>query len=212
MHELNNVTLIAVSSIKIDETIKALNTSSENLSFGCVKLVSHQCPENLPNNILFEQCPELRSKDDYSYYVIYNLIKHITTDFCLLVQYDGYVLRPHLWNVDFLKWDYIGAPWIISKDAYVTKDGEHVRVGNGGFSLRSKKLLSIPSEHNMPYLEEQGFYNEDGNLCVYNRRFLQNLGIKYAPLEIAAKFSREKDIPENIGIETFGFHGIGNDR
>lgn len=211
-NKLDNITLIAVSSIKIPETIFALKQSSQLLQFGAIKLISNMCPENLPEEISFEQCPELRSKDDYSHYVIYNLIKHVTTDFCLLIQYDGYVLRPNLWDDDFLLWDYIGAPWVISQDAYMTKDGEHIRVGNGGFSLRSKKLLSIPTEYNMPYLEEQGFYNEDGNICVYNRKFLQNLGIKYAPLEVAAKFSREKDVPENMGIETFGFHGIGNNR
>jgi hypothetical protein len=83
-------------------------------------------------------------------------------------------------------------------------------VGNGGFSLRSKKLLDIPSNFNMPFLEERGFYNEDGNICVYNRDFLLEHGIKYAPVDIAAKFSREILIPEYASIVTFGFHGMRN--
>jgi hypothetical protein len=31
-------------------------------------------------------------------------------------------------------------------------------------------------------------------------------GIKYAPLDVACKFSYENTIPENIGIKPFGFH------
>jgi hypothetical protein len=32
-------------------------------------------------------------------------------------------------------------------------------------------------------------------------------GIKYAPIEVAAKFSYENDVPENMHIkEFFGFH------
>ena len=209
---LNNITLIAVSSIKINETLFALKYSSKFLDFSAIKFVSHVCPENLPNDIKFEICPELKSKDDYSYYVIYNLINHVQTDFCLLVQHDGYVIRPHLWHDSFLEWDYIGAPWAVKDNAYITKEGEHVRVGNGGFSLRSRKLLEYPKKYNMPYLEEQGFYNEDGNICVYNRNFLKNLGIKYAPVEVAAKFSYEVGVPENNGIDSFGFHGLGNIR
>jgi len=202
--------LIAVSSVKINETIKSLTKSCSQIEYGDVKFVSHQCPEDLPEGITFEICPELKSKDDYSYYVIYNLINHVQTDYCLLTQHDGYVIRPHLWDDSFLKWDYIGAPWAIKDNAYVTKEGEHVRVGNGGFSLRSKNLLEYPRKYNMPYLEEQGFYNEDGNLCVYNRSFLKNLGIRYAPIEVAAKFSYEVALPENNGIKTFGFHGTMN--
>jgi len=92
----------------------------------------------------------------------------------------------------------------------MTKKGEHVRVGNGGFSLRSKKLLDIPTKFNMPFLEDRGFYNEDGNICVYNRDFLLNFGIKYATIDVAAKFSREIFLPEYKDIVTFGFHGMGN--
>jgi hypothetical protein len=49
--------------------------------------------------------------------------------------------------------------------------------------------------------------NDDGNFCVYHRKtFLEN-GIKYAPIEIAAKFSREVWIPGISRTDTFAFHG-----
>jgi hypothetical protein len=180
------------------------------IEYGYSKLVTHEKPDNLPDDIVYEHCPKINSIDEYSKYVIYDLKKHITTDYCLLIQHDGFVLHPEIWDNDFLNWDYIGAPWAISDVSYVTKKGEHIRVGNGGFSLRSKKLLDIPVKHNMPFLEEQGFYNEDGNICVYNREFFLGFGIKYAPIDVAAKFSREIFLPEYKDIKTFGFHGMGN--
>ena len=65
------------------------------------------------------------------------LKKYIDTDFCLIIQGDGFVIHPENWTDEFLKYDYIGAPW---------RNLAHysfIRVGNGGFSLRSKKLLKI---------------------------------------------------------------------
>jgi hypothetical protein len=206
MLKLDNITLIAVSSIRINETIYALLESSRNIQFNSIKLVSHWCPKDLPDNIFFEECLNIDSIDKYSRYIMFDLIKHVQTDFCLLIQHDGYVLRPEKWDNVFLNYDYIGAPWPIKDNAYRTTTGEHVRVGNGGFSLRSRKLLEVPIKYNIPFLQEQGFYNEDGNLCVYNRADLLELGIKYAPIDIAAKFSHETTLEEFKDIKPFGFH------
>ena len=51
----------------------------------------------------------------------------------LLIQWDGYVVNPEAWDPAFLGCDYLGAKW------YWHDDG--MRVGNGGFSLRSRRLL-----------------------------------------------------------------------
>lgn len=206
MLKLENITIIAVSSIKIDETIYALMESTKKIQFNAIKLISHMLPKALPNNIIFEECPYIDNIDKYSQYIMYDLNKHIQTNYCLLIQHDGYILRPEKWDNIFLEYDYIGAPWPIKDNAYRTKLGEHVRVGNGGFSLRSKKLLDFPVKYDIPFLQEQGFYNEDGNLCVYNRDKLLELGIKYAPIEVAVKFSHETTMDENRNIESFGFH------
>ena len=73
------------------------------------------------------------------------------------------------------------------------------RVGNGGFSLRSKKLLeasaSIPIQCNGP---------EDVFICNDNYDYFIKNGIKYAPVEIADKFSKDYSQCKN---DTFGFHG-----
>jgi hypothetical protein len=205
--ELPDITIIAISSVKVHETISAIQKSMEHIQFGDAKLISHESPTDLPEEIKFEQCPELENVNLYNLYTFRYLTNHVKTSHCLLVQHDSWVLNPEIWEDDWLKNDYIGAPWMIKDDAYICHDtGEHVRVGNGGFSLRSKRLLYVPEKHNLPLLQEQGWYNEDGNICVYHRKKMLELGIKFAPVEVAAKFSYENPVPENINLKYFGFH------
>ncbi len=205
--QIPDVTLLAVSSIEIPETIASLQKSCEKINFGSVKLISHEKPHNLPETILFEKCSKINNIMDFNYYAFYYLTNHIKTSHCLLVHADSWIIHPEMWDDEWLKWDYIGAPWPWKNDAYISHDtGEHVQVGNGGFSLRSKKILDIPSQYKLPLLQEQGFYNEDGNLAVYHRSKMLSLGVKYAPLAVASKFSYENSIPENEGMQTFGFH------
>ena len=142
MIKLDNVTLFCISSDNISGALYALQKSMEGISFGSVKLITHEDPGDLPEDIEFSQCYNIQSIHDYNYYCIYNLTKHITTDYCLLVQPDGYVIRPWKWNDDWFNYDYIGAPWRWEARSFVTPFGEHIAVGNGGFSLRDKKLMS----------------------------------------------------------------------
>lgn len=204
---INNVTLVAVSSIKIKETESKLLDCYNlmNQQFYDVVLVTHNS-SNIDETIRLEYCNELKTINDYNEYVFRNLYQYINTSHCLLIQYDSGILRPELWDDSWLDYDYIGAPWPVKDDAYKTFYGETVRVGNGGFSLRSKKLMEIPSRLNMPLLEDRGYYNEDGNICVYYKNTFETLGIKYAPVDVAAKFSFETEVPENQGIDSFGYH------
>jgi len=212
---LDNVTLIAVGSTQVPQTVEALKKSMQHLEFAEVKLVSHEKPQGLPEDICFESCERLNSSKEYSRYVIYNLYKHVDTDYCLLVQWDGFVINPEKWDDEFLKWDYIGAPWPIKDTAYIDPFGDHIRVGNGGFTLRSKKLLEIPLCIDIPFEVNEGTfykhmnagsYNEDGNICVHNRHLFESAGIQFAPVEVAARFSQELETPETMGIVPFGFH------
>jgi hypothetical protein len=203
MIKLPNITLVSVSSVKIEETIFALTSSMTGIEFGDVILISDECPENLPNGIRFEKCDKLKNIDEYSKFILYDLAKYIKTDYAMLVQYDGYVLRPHKWIDEFLNYDYIGAPW--PKNVHFNGD-LNIRVGNGGFTLRSKKLMNCLNELNLPFTDNgTGFYNEDGVLCNYYRRELENYGVKFATPEIAAMFSHETNCDEDVA-EPFGFH------
>ena len=77
----------------------------------------------------------------FSRNMIKTLPNRFDTPYVLNIHPDGFPLRSGL--EDFLgRWDYIGGPWNIDSDDFVTKvllsrnDG----AGNGGFALRSRKI------------------------------------------------------------------------
>lgn len=68
---------------------------------------------------------------------------YVDTDYCLIIHDDGFIVNPHLWTDDFLKYDYIGAPWYLGINRGLTwLQDRHNLVGNGGFCIRSKKLMN----------------------------------------------------------------------
>lgn len=202
---INDVTLLAISSIEIPKTIWALEKSRERLNFGAVKLISDIKPE-LPMGITHEYCPRINNIMDFNHYVFKELYKHVDTSHCLMVQFHAWVINPDLWDDNWLNFSYLGAPWPIKEGSYIANNGERVRVGNGGFSLRSKRIMEIPSQLGWELRQEQSYFNEDGNLCAYWRKELLEMGIVYGTLEEACRFSFENLIPENRGMRTFGFH------
>lgn len=224
MIELPDVTLITIDTTsEINGTINALYTSMNGIKFGTIKLITtkekiEQYHSQLESDgiDLEEPVEEIKNYNDYNHYVIYNLRYHVNTSHCLLVQPDGFVLFPEKWDDNWLEYDYIGAPWAYVEDAYIDPFGNHHRVGNGGFSLRSKKFLDVPSKVEVPwetnnsdfYWMPEGIvnYHEDGNVCVHNRHIFIGQGCKYAPVEVAVRFSQETRVPECEGIMPFGFH------
>ena len=133
---------------------------------------------------------------------------YIQTSYCLYIQDHAKILDYTLWNDEWLQYSYIGAPWAIVPNAYMANDGTRSRVGNGGFSLRKSDVMNIPKENHWYLREEQGWKNEDGQICCYWRKEMLENGIRYAPIEVAAKFSYESPVKENNygKIKTFGFH------
>ncbi len=203
MLNLPTITLCSISSVEIDKTIHALKKSMEGVSYADVILFTDKkiILDDIGIKVININSLDY---DGYSEFVLYKLKDYITTDFALIVQHDGYVLRPEKWSNDFLEYDYIGAPWPEGK--YFTNEGINVRVGNGGFSLRSKKMLSILSDLNLPFTDNgTGFSHEDGVICAYYRKTLEEHGIKYAPVNIASRFSRERWCPDSEKYP-FGFH------
>lgn len=224
MIDLPQVTLISVDTTsELDGTLKALYTSMSGINFGEVKLITTKDNLEKYNSelesegiVIEESVIPITNYNEYNYYVVYKLGEHINTSHCLLVQPDGFVLFPEKWNDTWLEYDYIGAPWAYVEDAYIDPFGNHHRVGNGGFSLRSKKFLDVPSQVEVPwetnnsdfYWMPEGVvnYHEDGNVCVHNRHIFLEQGCKYAPVEVAVRFSQETRVPECEGITPFGFH------
>lgn len=196
MLKLPDVTLVALSGIgyKQYENARAIELSCEGVEWGAVKYIQQGNITNI---------------DSWNRAVIYDLHKYIDTDFAMFVHGDGYVINPGAWKDEFLDYDFVGAPWPLPRDdySYRTPKGELVRVGNS-VSIRSKRLLEIPSRLGLEWRNYYGNTNEDGFLCVHQRATLETNGVKFAPLEVAKYFSKEHEIEENQGIETFAFHQV----
>ena len=209
MLKLENVTLILMTSVKLEKSIKALMYSCRGIEWGAVKLVSHEKPGNLPKEITHEFCPKMSNIDEWNYAAIYELPKHVNTEFAMLIHDDGFVVNPESWRPEFLEYDYIGAPWPLpapnDKVSYRDIDGELIRVGNS-VSLRSKKLLDLPIEIDLEWKSFHGFYNEDGFIAVNYRHVYKKHGMKFAHMDVAKHFSHENMIPEINGIKPFAFH------
>lgn len=218
MLELPDVTLLTVAGVEVRRAISALRISMRGITFGSVKLLTHERPQTLDRRIELVQIEPLRSHMAYNSFVIYELAKAVDTPHCLLVQADGYVKNPSAWSDEFLNYDYVGAPWPYVDNAYVDPFGLHQRVGNGGFSLRSRHLLTTPTRSHVEWEVNQGdfykhmnagSYSEDGNICVHNRHVYEQDGCVFAPIQVAARFSRELAVPDTQVDRPFGFHRYG---
>lgn len=190
--QLPDVSLICLTNRDFDGHKKAIDKSCEGIEFGAIKLIWD------------EKCTSI---DEWNRKIIKDLYKYVDTSHALLVHADGYVINPQLWNPDWLNYDYIGAPWPLPQDGYSYLDdqGRLQRVGNS-VSLRSRKLMfDAVAREWKPYY---GNTNEDGFICCHNRSWLEQCGNRFAPLEVAVHFSKEHEIPENVGLETFAFHQV----
>lgn len=190
--KLPQVTLICLTNKDFEGHKKAIDKSCEGIEFGAIKLIWD------------EKC---NSIDEWNRKIIYELPRYIFTDYCMLIHADGFVIHPENWDRVWLEYDYVGGPWRLPDDGYSYRDesGNVVRVGNS-VSLRSKRLMERVAQ--FEWKSYYGNTNEDGFMCVHHRDQLEAEGFRFAPLEVAVHFSKEHEIPENVGLETFAFHSI----
>ena len=160
MKDLSNVTLMAYTGLDepdhIRKTLKSLQHSASQMKFGAVKMIAPVGNINdntiasnnthiggiiLNHLVNYVELVDTKRVDNvgYSRFFVEELVNHIDTDYCIGVQWDSSIINADLWEDGFLKFDYIGAPWP-NVPQYVN------RVGNGGFSLRSKRFLKISAE------------------------------------------------------------------
>jgi hypothetical protein len=192
---LPTVTLVCIDCTdKVHLAERAIDKSLEQCNFGQVKLLTNDMTRRHA-----VQINPLRTIEEYSAFVIRKLHRYIDTRHCLIIQSDGYVINGNAWTNEFLSFDYIGAPWVQWKI-----------VGNGGFSLRSKKLLEVTAHH-------ATFTNphpEDAWICYAHRKALEDKGIRFGTLPLAELFAfegREYNGKTWQGANyflpnTFGFH------
>ncbi len=206
---LPDVTLLTVTSVDLDNAVFALNFSSEKIDFGAIKLLAPARPATLDSSIEHVPIAAIDFRG-YSKFVLESLHAHVDTPFCLIVQADGFVVNPHLWNDAFFEYDYIGAPWPerlrLKSERWLHMDKN--RVGNGGFSLRSRRLLELTSHIEFDQLTVP-VRSEDLVICHFLYDRMIQAGVKFAPLDVAKRFSVESWVEEpGCDIDhTFGFHG-----
>ena len=193
---LNNIDLISINCVNPEQSVKALLYSSEKIEFGSIKLFAHYKPNNITDKIEFIQTEPL-THDTINWFSLNELPKYIDNEFMISIHDDGFIINSEKWSDEFLKYDYIGAPWPALD--WCSKN----RVGNGGFVMKSKKFMNI--ESTLPYTIN---HNDVLVTNTYYDYFTYH-GCSYAPVEVAAKFSLEHAVPEcEYDLEnTFGFHG-----
>lgn len=202
MINLDGVTLFSVDCINPEKAVIALKESIAKIKFNKVVIFSDRQPINLTDEIEYINIRSINSLVEYSTFMIKDLVDYITTDFCLSIHSDGWIINPNNWSEDFLKYDYIGAPWPATSE--FLPHGEKYRVGNGGVSIRSRKLMEVVRD-NVPNIS----YHEDTLITHIMRELLEYNNITFAPLSIAKKFSYELEC-KDLGVsfdDVFAFHG-----
>lgn len=202
---LKNVTLYGADTVDLQRQLKAFAICESYADFGAKKILTHS-EENYTTNTGIEVINTnlINSLRDYNQFNLKHLNDHIETEFVMVAEYDGFILNPDAWMDEFLAYDYIGAPLLV--------DGVQL-VGNGGFSIRSKKFLELVQSDESIQLGDKSDHkyaeNEDWVCCAVRREYLEGKGIRFAPAELGHKFSLENNREYgNVWNGQFGFHGL----
>ncbi len=190
-------TLVCVDCQYPQLALRALRLTLAQCRFPAVKFFTDAAgvASQLDPRIELVPIPRIASVEAYSRFMIKELLPHVATDFVQVVQWDGYVINGGAWSGEFQEYDYIGARWWFRE--------EGLDVGNGGFSLRSRRLLEA--------LQDPGIVvdrAEDLLICdAYRDLLAARYGIRIAPASLARRYAFEGDHPN---LQAFGFHRLFN--
>ena len=138
----------------------------------------------------------IQTIEDYNNLMISTVPFHVETEFFIVAQFDGFILNGAAFSAEFYDFDYIGAPW--PSTAY-----EHFRVGNGGFSWRSRRLAVAAAGmagFRDPTDSEDAFIGRVLRVALENRH-----QCRFPDEDTARRFSYEMELPTG---PVFGFHGL----
>ena len=193
MLKLPDVTLVAYEVNAHDLMVLAVRDAMEKVEFKEVIVWSDKeldLPVGVRQIFVDRNTPKIHS----ALVMWYSAYKQVKTTHMLNIEWDAGIYKVNSWHPEFMCYDYIGAPW--------PWHPSH-RVGNGGFSLRSKKLMEYLANH-VEWFPVA--HPDDDAIC---RRYYDGLvkaGFKWAPEELANQFSFERADCH----DTFGFHGLFN--
>jgi hypothetical protein len=190
---LPNVTIVIIDSVNYRPARRTLQHCINLCEFADAKFLTHF---EEPNDPYIVKIDKISSTKAYSEFVMKRLADYVKTDFVLIIHTDGFIVNLDKWTPEFLKYDYIGAPWHPSQ-LQKGMNPEH-RVGNGGFSIRSRRL----QEHLRDDPNIRELHPEDAAICQLYRSYLEDKGFTFAPVELAHQFSCENYLWNNA----FGHH------
>lgn len=195
---LPEVTLLCVDTAYPDLALYAVARSMERVRFGAAVFITR--PDHglssFPPGLQVITEERIRSVSDYSLFMLRGTLPYVNTSHCLVVQWDGFVLDPSMWSDRFLDFDYIGPVW-----PHFMRDGHCI--GTGGFSLRSRRLLTALLDERIA-----AFHPEDVCIGRGNRTQLERQhGIAFADPATAHRFAIEGMY---VNPSAFGFHGVHN--
>ena len=208
--QLPQVTLAAMTSVNVRQTVKAMEYSMRGIDFGDCVLITHRKPLFLPKTIRYAHTSKLKNIDSFNYKMLYEQGDYLHTDFVMIVHADGFVVHPEQWRDEFLDYDYIGSPWPLPKDdfSYRDRDGNICRVGNS-VGIRSRRLVNFPKEADLPFEADHGYFNEDGFLCVKNRHLVEAAGNADRPAGGGEVFRPREHDPGNPGDHALRLSQVG---
>lgn len=221
-----SISLSCIDTIHYDSSLHALKRTIETLGEK-VNVVYWYSDLSIGDNILGVPVNHIKTEkfthiEEYCRIALKVIPEVCVEDYDIIIHWDGYATNPEAWTDDFYNYDYIGATW---------DDGV---VGNGGFCWRSKKLYKAfkkvdikyrydqyPSElvDRPMYINDYGhgkFIPDDVVVCrLYKEEFENNFDIKYAPTDVADRFSIENHSyispwtgqPNPWVGKSLGFHG-----
>lgn len=195
MLDLSRVTLLFVETRAHEITKRVIDDSLSKASFGDVVIYSDK-PELIPvPGARHIPCIDFPDKKSAGAFYYGRAMEAVETDFALMYEWDAGIFDPTKWKPEFFNYDYIGAPW-------VRPFGDHYDVGNGGFTLMSKKLghWAVTNVRKHPVYTDWDF-------CRFQRPAYEAAGFKWPNAALASLFSWELG-PRNP--DHFGFHGAFN--
>ncbi|MBB5193348.1 hypothetical protein HNQ50_004102 [Silvimonas terrae] len=240
--DFSRITLVSVTGLEdAQHAAYALVLSQQQMPGARALLCSPKAPEYLPPTIEHKVIAKL-GYTEYSLFMMFALWHLIETEFALIIQDDGWVLDGANWRDEYFDYDYVGAPvahgrvdtpagtrWMSKFDWYAhlgKPDHTVYPVLNGGFSLRSKRMLRALIDHpeikvhiprpDILHFDPFRMYwrncapNEDVQLTATLRPELENAGIKYPPLDICTLFAAEDTGPMYKELDfkkLLGHHG-----
>lgn len=189
---LPDVTIVVIDHLTHQMVRMALEDSLREITPAATLIFSDQEILDAPGTQWIKTTAD--SKDE-AFAILWNIVPNfVETSHYLHIEWDGWVLDSALWNDNWLRYDYIGAPWPWH---------HRRRVGNGGFSLRSLRLGRFLQAHSTVY---PMIPPEDDTLCRVYRPNLEKFSLEWAPEEVAREFS----IEHGPIRRTFGFHDCRN--